>query len=84
MGRHCARDSLVFRSIDLGVAGAALLELPGWVFWVSPAKVLRDTIIQAERVGQMLRAHGVELSIFRVFSVLCRGAFVGLFLPSGP
>jgi hypothetical protein len=51
VGRYCARDLLVFSSIDLGVAGAALLELPGWVFWVSPAKVLLDTIIQAERVG---------------------------------
>jgi hypothetical protein len=51
VGRYCARDLLVFSSIDLGVAGAALLELPGWVFWVSPGKVLLDTIIQAERVG---------------------------------
>lgn len=75
--------SWVLGRIDLSVAAQAVRGAPLWVFLVSPAGVLTNTVIQAVRVRRMLRAQAVELSLWRVLTALCRGAFVGLALPSG-
>jgi uncharacterized membrane protein YbhN (UPF0104 family) len=73
----------VLGRIDLGVAAQAVRDAPLWVFFVPPAGVLTNTVIQAARVKRMLRAQDVELSLWRVLTALCRGAFVGLVLPTG-
>jgi uncharacterized membrane protein YbhN (UPF0104 family) len=73
----------VLGRVDLGVAAQAVRDAPAWVFLVAPAGVLTNTVIQATRVKRMLRAQAVELSLWRVLTALCRGAFVGLTLPSG-
>jgi len=73
----------VVGQVDLGVAADAVRTAPGWVFFVSPVGVMCNTLIQSVRVQRMLRAMAVHLSLWQVFSALCRGAFVGLVLPSG-
>ncbi len=62
---------------------SALRSAPHWVYLVPLSGVLLNTIVQAIRVRVMLTSMGVQISFGRVVSALCRGAFVGLALPSG-
>ncbi len=75
--------SWVLHKVDPGRAWSALVAAPGWVYLVPPAGVLLNTLVQAFRVRCMLGAMGAQLSMGRVLSALCRGAFLGLALPSG-
>ena len=73
----------VIDQVEPAAAAQAFGGAPLWVFLVSPLGVMCNTLIQALRIHRMLHAQGVTLPYWQIFSVLCRGAFVGLVLPSG-
>lgn len=73
----------VLGRVDVSAAADAVGATPLWVFLLSPLGVMCNTVIQAFRVQRMLHAQAVHLSLWLIFSALCRGAFVGLVLPSG-
>ena len=73
----------VMGRVEPDVALQALSEAPLWVFVVPSVGVFFNTIIQGIRIQRMLMAMGARLSLGRVLSAVCRGAFMGLVLPSG-
>ncbi len=62
---------------------SALMSAPPWLWLVPVSVVSCTTLIQALRLYMVLRATGNRTGYLRVVGALCRGAFVGLALPSG-
>lgn len=83
LGGTIAAIAWVVGQVDVGGARQAISEVGPAILAVPIIGLAVNTLIQAFRVRILLRSLGAELGLRQILSVLCRGSFLGLALPSG-
>ena len=73
----------VVGQVDVSRLGTTLSGLHWSVLCIPVAGVALNTLIHAHRLRLLCAALGVQLGLFRVAAIVCRGAFAGLALPQG-
>jgi len=83
LGGTLAAIAWVVSQVDLGGARSAIAEAGAATFVVPVVGLAVNTLIHAFRVRILLRSMDAEVRMSTILSVLCRGSFMGLVLPSG-